>query len=137
MEKELNKFYDNITFINKELAKYEDKKGNIQLIPIGQLLCTLTYNELDSKQYETAIFGNIIDKDLEYEKETITKAVNKYEITKNKKDRNVIVDKEVEIYKVWILQNNLQVMKSYNNLKEAKNKLEEINNKILKQAELI
>lgn len=137
MEKELNKFYDNITFINKELAKYEDEKGNIQLIPIGQLLCTLTYNELDSKQYETAIFGNIIDKDLEYEKGTIIKAVNKYEITKNKKDRNVIVDKEVEIYKVWILQNNLQVMKSYNNLKEAKAKLEEINNKILKQAELI
>ena len=137
MEKELNKFYDNITFINKELAKYEDEKGNIQLIPIGQLLCTLTYNELDSKQYETAIFGNIIDKDLEYEKGTIIKAVNKYEITKNKNDRNVIVDKEVEIYKVWILQNNLQVMKSYNNLKEAKAKLEEINNKILKQAELI
>ena len=137
MEKELNKFYDNITFINKELAKYEDEKGNIQLIPIGQLLCTLTYNELDSKQYETAIFGNIIDKDLEYEKGIIIKAVNKYEITKNKKDRNVIVDKEVEIYKVWILQNNLQVMKSYNNLKEAKAKLEEINNKILKQAELI
>jgi hypothetical protein len=137
MEKDLIKFYNNITFINKELAKYEDEKGNIQILPIGQLICGLSYNELEEKQFENAKFGNLIDGDLEYKKDLVKKAVNKFEITKNKRDKNTIVDKEVEIYKIWILQNGLNISKSFNNLEEAKKKLEEINNKILKQAELI
>lgn len=137
MEKDLIKFYNNITFINKELAKYEDEKGNIQYLPIGQLICNLTYNELDDKQLEVAQFSKTIDKDIEYQKTTIIKPINKYEITKNKKDKNTLIDKEIEVYKVWVLQNALGVIKGYNNLEEAKNKFEEINGKILKQAQMI
>lgn len=137
MEKDLIKFYNNITFINKELAKYEDEKGNIQYLPIGQLICNLTYNELDEKQLEVAKFSKTIDKDIEYEKIKVIKTINKYEITKNKKDKNILMDHEVEVYRMWVLQNALGILKSYNNLEEAKNKFEEINDKILKQAEMI
>ena len=35
MEKDLIKFNENITKISKDIAKYEDTKGNYTLIPIG------------------------------------------------------------------------------------------------------
>ena len=97
MEKELIKFNENITKINKDIAKYEDEKGNYYLIPIGQLMCTCEYKELDEVSYKNALFEKIIDKDVEYMKKKTTKVVDKSTITHNKNDQGTLIDKEVEV----------------------------------------
>ena len=54
MERDLIKFNENITKVTKEIAKYEDEKGNYMLIPTGQLLCNVEYMELDEISYKKA-----------------------------------------------------------------------------------
>ena len=76
MERDLIKFNKNITKVKKEIAKYEDEKGNYMLIPTGQLLCNVEYMELDEISYKKALFEMIIDKDVEYNKIIITKPVD-------------------------------------------------------------
>ena len=46
MEIDLIKFNENITKTNNELAKYEDEKGNIFIIPIQSLFASCEYKEL-------------------------------------------------------------------------------------------
>ena len=70
MERDLIKFNKNITKVTKEIAKYEDEKGNYMLIPTGQLLCNVEYMELDEISYKKALFEMIIDKNAEYYKVT-------------------------------------------------------------------
>lgn len=136
MEKDLIKFNKNITKVTKEIAKYEDEKGNYMLIPTGQLLCNVEYMELDEISYKKALFEMIIDKDGEYNKITITKPVDKYTKTKNEKDKGTIIDAEVEVSQVWVVKNGLGLTKSFNNKEKALSSVEEINNKYLEMAEL-
>lgn len=136
MERDLIKFNKNITKVTKEIAKYEDKKGNYMLIPTGQLLCNVEYMELDEISYKKALFEMIIDKDVEYNKITITKPVDKYTKTKNEKDKGTIIDAEVEVSQVWVVKNGLGLTKAYNNKEKALSSVEEINNKYLEMAEL-
>ena len=136
MERDLIKFNKNITKVTKEIAKYEDEKGNYMLIPTGQLLCNVEYMELDEISYKKALFEMIIDKDVEYNKITVTKPVDKYTKTKNEKDKGTIIDAEVEVSQVWVVKNGLGLTKAFNVKKEALKLVEELNNKYLEMAEL-
>lgn len=136
MERDLIKFNKNITKVTKEIAKYEDEKGNYMLIPTGQLLCNVEYMELDEISYKKALFEMIIDKDAKYNKITITKPVDKYTKTKNEKDKGTIIDAEVEVSQVWVVKNGLGLTKAFNVKKEALKLVEELNNKYLEMAEV-
>ena len=136
MERNLIKFNKNITKVTKEIAKYEDEKGNYMLIPTGQLLCNVEYMELDEISYKKALFEMIIDKDVEYNKIIITKPVDKYTKTKNEKDKGTIIDAEVEVSQVWVVKNGIGLTKAFNVKKDALKLVEELNNKYLEMAEL-
>lgn len=136
MERDLIKFNKNITKVTKEIAKYEDEKGNYMLIPTGQLLCNVEYMELDEISYKKALFEMIIDKDVEYNKITVTKPVDKYIKTKNEKDKGTIIDAEVEVSQVWVVKNGLGLTKAFNGKDEALKLVNELNNKYLEMAEL-
>ena len=136
MERDLIKFNKNITKVTKEIAKYEDEKGNYMLIPTGQLLCNVEYMELDEISYKKALFEMIIDKDVEYNKITVTKPIDKYTKTKNEKDKGTIIDAEVEVSQVWVVKNGMGLTKAFNVKKDALKLVEELNNKYLEMAEL-
>lgn len=136
MERDLINFNKNITKVTKEIAKYEDEKGNYMLIPTGQLLCNVEYMELDEISYKKALFEMIIDKNVEYNKITITKPVDKYTKTKNEKDKGTIIDAEVEVSQVWVVKNGLGLTKAFNVKEEALKVVNELNNKYLEMAEL-
>lgn len=136
MERDLIKFNKNITKVTKEIAKYEDNKGNYILIPTGQLLCNVEYMELDEISYKKSLFEMIIDKDVEYNKITVTKPVDKYTKTKNEKDKGIIIDTEVEVSQVWVVKNGLGLTKAYNEKVRALQVVNELNNKYLEMAEL-
>ena len=136
MERDLIKFNERVSKLTKEIAKYEDEKGNYMLIPTGQLLCNVEYMELDEISYKKALFEMIIDKDVEYNKITITKPVDKYTKTKNEKDKGTIIDAEVEVSQVWVVKNGLGLTKAYDSKEKALSYVEEINNKYLEMAEL-
>lgn len=136
MERDLIKFNKNVSKLTKEIAKYEDEKGNYMLIPTGQLLCNVEYMELDEISYKKALFEKIIDKNIEYNKITITKPVDKYTKTENEKDKGTIIDVEVEVSQVWVVKNGLGLTKAFNVKEEALKLVNELNNKYLEMAEL-
>lgn len=136
MERDLVKFNKNITKMTKEIAKYEDEKGNYTLIPTAQLLCNVEYAELDEPAYKIALYERGIDKDLEYNKVKAIKVVDKSTLTGNKKDQGTLVDKEVEVSQVWFVRNGLGIVKSFNNKHDALKLVDELNTKYLEMAEL-
>lgn len=136
MEKDLIKFNENITKVTKEIAKYEDNKGNYTLIPVAQLLCNVEYMELDEVMYKKALFEKIIDKDTEYNKIKTTKVVDKSTITHNKKDQGTLVDNEVEVAQVWVVKNGIGLTKAFDEKVKALQTVNELNNKYLEMAEL-
>lgn len=136
MEKDLIKFNENITKVTKEIAKYEDNKGNYTLIPIGQLMCGCEYMELDEPMYKKALFEKIIEKDVEYNKIKVTKVVDKSTITHNKKDQGTLVDNEVEVSQVWVVKNGLGLTKSFDSKDKSLELVNELNDKYLEMAEL-
>lgn len=136
MERDLIKFNENITKVTKEIAKYEDEKGNYMLIPTGQLLCNVEYMELDEISYKKALFEKIIDKDVEYNKIKTTKPVDKYTKTKNEKDKGTIIDAEVEVSQVWIVKNGIGLTKAFDEKVRALKVVNDLNNKYLEMAEV-
>lgn len=136
MEKDLIKFNENITKVTKEIAKYEDEKGNYTLIPVAQLLCNIEYMELDEPMYKKALFEKIIEKDTEYNKIKTTKVVDKSTITHNKKDQGTLVDNEVEVSQVWVVKNGIGLTKSFDSKDKALELVNKLNNKYLEMAEL-
>lgn len=136
MERDLIKFNENITKVTKEIAKYEDEKGNYTLIPVAQLLCNIEYMELDEIMYKKALFEKIIEKDVEYNKIKTTKVVDKSTITHNKKDQGTLIDSEVEVSQVWVVKNGIGLTKAYDEKVRALQVVNELNNKYLEMAEL-
>lgn len=136
MKKDLIEFNKNITKLTKEIAKYEDEKGNYTLIPVAQLLCNIEYMELDEPMYKKALFEKIIDKDVKYNKIKTTKVVDKSTITHNKKDQGTLVDNEVEVSQVWVVKNGIGLTKAYDEKVRALQVVNELNDKYLKMAEL-
>lgn len=136
MERDLIKFNENITKVTKEIAKYEDEKGNYTLISVAQLLCNIEYMELDEPMYKKALFEKIIEKDTEYNKIKTTKVVDKSTITHNKKDQGTLVDNEVEVSQVWVVKNGIGLTKSFDSKDKALKVVNELNNKYLEMAEV-
>ena len=136
MERDLIKFNNNIKKVTKEIAKYEDEKGNYTLIQVAQLLCNIEYMELDEISYKKALFEKIIEKDVEYNKIKTTKVVDKSTITHNKKDQGTLVDNEVEVSQVWVVKNGIGLTKAYDEKVRALQVVNELNNKYLEMAEL-
>lgn len=136
MERDLIKFNENITKINKDIAKYEDNKGNYSLIPIGQLMCNCEYVELDEIGYKKALFEKLIKKEIKYNKIKTTKVVDKATITGKKQDQGTLVDKEIEVCQVWIVRNSLGISMAFEEKVRALAVVNEINDKYLKMAEL-
>ena len=136
MEKDLIKFNKNITKINKDIAKYEDEKGNVTILNIGSLLCGCEYLKLDEISYKKALFEKIVDKKIKYNKIKITKTVDKSTITHNKKDQGTLVDAEVEVSQVWVVKNGLGLTKAFDSKDKALELVNELNNKYLEMAEL-
>lgn len=136
MEKDLIKFNKNISKMTKEIVKYEDEKGNVALLNIGQLMCGCEYMELDEPMYKKALYEKIVDKDVKYNKIKTTKVVDKSTITNNKKDQGTLIDKDVEVSQVWVVKNGIGLTKAFNDKEKALKLVDELNNKYLEMAEL-
>lgn len=130
MERDLIKFNEKVEIINKDLAKYEDEKGNMYIIPTGQLVCNCSYMELDKNEYKLAVFNQQVE-DQEYSEIKIKRPSSKYERTKKEEDRWIIEDKELLIKQVWLVSNGLKISKSFAIKEDAIKYTEENNNEIL------
>lgn len=137
MERDLIKFNENIAKVSKDICKYEDEKGNLMLIPTGQLFASSEYMELDEVSYKKALFEKIINKDLEYTEIKVTKTIDKSTKTGNKKDQGTLIDSEVLVKQVWVVKNGVGLAKSFNNITEALNLVNGINKKYFEIAELV
>ena len=119
MEKDLIKCMEKISFFNKDFAQYLDEEKGIEfLFNTINAVANVDYLELDKQQYEVAKFQNKIE-DLEYEIETIKKAVPKNEITGKDEDKFTITEKDVAVRKVWNVSNRLGAYKSFTNKQSA------------------
>ena len=128
---ELDDYYEKIEYINKDVAVYTDEeKGNYFNISPVSLLANCLSQELEDEQLKTAVFNQSIPKNMIFKKKKTTKPVVKSDITKNPKDDNTIVDKEIEVNQIWIVSNGAGVKKVYADKDEAMNKAIEINKKI-------
>lgn len=125
MKKDLNNFLNNITMINKELAKYQDEKGNIIYAPLNALYCNCTYLELNKSQYEQMVFQQAIKED-DYNIIEIKTQVPKSEITKKEEDKFTLVDSTAKVRQVWIVANQLQFSACFKTKEEAEKLVKEI-----------
>lgn len=119
MEKELIKFMENVKLINKDFSQYIDEEKGIEfLFNTVNAVANVDYLELDKQQYEAAKFQKSID-DLEYEIETIKKAVPKNEVTGKDEDKFTITEKDVAVRKIWNVSNRMGAYKSFTNKQSA------------------
>lgn len=128
---ELKKFNENVKIIGNKLAKYEDEEGNILVFPASALICKCEYVKADESAKIQMEFNKDIPKNLELKKITATTQVFKNTITGNKRDKNTIVDQEVEVYEMWRVTNGLGTKQVFNNKEEAISYCNEINDKYL------
>ena len=136
MEKDLILFNDKISKFTKEIVKYEDEKGNLLLIPTGNLMCKVEYLELDEIGMKKALYENIVDKNETYNKIKVNRIVDKSSKTGNRKDAGILIDSEVEVSQVWVVTNGLGLNKSFKDKEKALNLAMTLNNKYLEMAEL-
>lgn len=137
MERNLLKFNKLITKLSKEIAKYEDEKGNYNVIPTGQLFCSCEYMELDEPLFKKALFEKIVDKNVKYNKIKVMRPVDKSTITNNKKDQGTIIDHEVEVSQVWVVKNGIGITSAFSDKDSALKVVNELNKKYLEMAELV
>lgn len=128
---ELRKFNENVKPIENKLARYEDSEGNILILPISGLICKCEYVKVDEANRVQMEFNKDIPKDMELNKITVTTQVFKNTITGNKRDKNTIVDQDVEVYEMWRVTNALGMKEVFNNKDEAIAYCNEINDKYL------
>ena len=136
MEKDLILFNDKISKLTKEIVKYEDEKGNLLLIPTGNLMCKVEYLELDEIGMKKALYENIVDKNETYNKIKVNRIIDKSSKTGNKKDAGTLIDSEVEVSQVWLVTNGLGINKSFKDKEKALNLAMTLNNKYLEMAVL-
>lgn len=128
---ELRKFNENVKPIENKLARYEDEEGNILILPISGLICKCEYVKVDEANRVQMEFNKDIPKDMELNKITVITQVFKNTITGNKRDKNTIVDQDVEVYEMWRVTNGLGMKEVFNNKDEAIAYCNEINDKYL------
>ena len=128
---ELRKFNENVKPIENKLARYEDEEGNILILPISGLICKCEYVKVDEANRVQMEFNKDIPKDMELNKITVITQVFKNTITGNKRDKNTIVDQDVEVYEMWRVTNGLGMKEVFNNKDEAIAYCNEMNDKYL------
>ena len=131
MEKDLCKFYDNISIINKDLAEYKDDKGNMFILNTVNLLLRVDHLELTKEEYTMAKFQQKVE-DLDYTITNIKKAVPKNEITGKDEDKYTITEKEVAVRNIYNVSNAFGIVKSFTNKEDALKLVENKNKEILK-----
>ena len=128
---DLKKFNETVETLENKLARYEDEEGNILILPVSGLICKCEHLKVDESNKVQMEFNKEIPKGLELNKVTVTTQVFKNTITGNKRDRNTIVDQEVEVYELWRVTNGLGMKLVFNNQEEAVNYCNDINNKYI------
>lgn len=130
MERNLCKFIDNTSIINKDLSLYADEKGNKFIFNTINAIVKVDYLELTKDEYQIAKFQQKID-DLDYKIINIKKRVPKNEITGKDEDKYTITEKEVAVRQVWNVSNPYGAYKSFTTKEEAIELADYINNKII------
>ena len=128
---DLKKFNETVETLENKLARYSDDEGNILILPLSGLICKCEHLKVDESNKVQMEFNKEIPKELELNKVTVTTQVFKNTITGNKRDRNTIVDQEVEVYELWRVTNGLGMKLVFNNQEEAVNYCNDINNKYI------
>ncbi|MEI3508756.1 MAG: hypothetical protein V8R01_06635 [Bacilli bacterium] len=128
---ELKKFNKNVKPIENKLARYEDTEGNVLILPISGLICKCEYVKVDEANRVQMEFNRDIPKHMKLNKITVTTQVFKNTITGNKRDKDTIVDQEVEVYELWRVTNGLGMKEIFDNKEEAVAYCNEINNKYM------
>lgn len=134
MERDLCKFIENVSIINKDLSLYSDNNGNMFVFNTINAIAKVDYLELSKEEYTTLKFQQKIE-DLDYTIENIKRPVPKSEITGKQEDKYTLVDKEVAVRKVWNVSNPYGAIKSFTNKEDAIALCKAINEKILKYYE--
>lgn len=133
MEKDLLKFMKNVTFIDKDMSEYEDENGNYYLIPNGQLITNVSFNQPTEEEYKIGKYQNIFE-DLDYKETTIKKKVTKDTITKKDKDKFTIIEVDTKVKNIWVVTNYLKATKCFTAKKEALELAKKINKEVLEQS---
>lgn len=131
-KRDLKEFMKNVDMLNKDLSTYEDEKGYYYVLGTAQLLCGVEYLPLEEPQFKMAVFNQEVDKNLDYKKITIKKTKVKSEITKNEKDKDKLIETDVEVTEVWVVKNQLKISKSFTTKEEALEFAKGINKVIFK-----
>ena len=131
MNKDLKEFMNNLT-IGKERTKYQDEKGNIMTFRTSELYPSCAYLTLTETEYNNALFNGTIKKD-DYNKTKIMRPVPKNTITGKEKDKDTIVDQEVEAFEIWVVANQFGYTTSFNNQYEAVKLVEDIEEKLINE----
>ena len=128
IEKDLKKFIDNLQVTSKEdFLLYEDEKGNMYFLPKTQCIVGVEYNEFTDEEMEILRKDNTIPKEMEFNKIKVNKIIPKNKITGKEKDKNTLVEQEVEVNQVWFVKNALKMHTTFNNKEEAKAYFEKVN----------
>lgn len=130
MEKDLIKFMKNVKFIDKDMSEYEDENGNYYLIPNGQLITNVSFNQPTEEEYKIGKYQNIFE-DLDYKETTIKKKVTKDTITKKEKDKFTIVEVDTKVKNIWVVSNYLKATKCFTTKKQALELAKKINKEVL------
>lgn len=128
MNKDIVEFMKNIE-IREETSKYKDSKGNILYIPTNALYPTCSYLTLTDDEYQQALFKGQVKKD-DYSKTKVKRPVSKDKITGKEKDKLTIVEKEMEVYQIWVVSNQLGFTHSFKDVEEAIKFVEGIEEKL-------
>ena len=137
IEKDLKKFIDNLQVTSKEdFLLYEDEKGNMYFLPKSQCIVGVEYNEFTDEEMDILRKDNTIPKEMKFNTVKVNKIIPKNKITGKEKDKNTLVEQEVEVNQVWFVKNGIGLTKSFTNKEEALTYVEKINNKYFEMAEV-
>lgn len=130
MTKDLVKFYNNLKEING-VYQYEDSEGNYCILDDKKFLSVgVFYQELSEEELIQARFKQEIDKNIKLNTIKVNKPVDKSTITHKEKDKGTLIDKETEVYQVWICSNGLGLKSCFNTKEEALELAKKINKRL-------
>jgi hypothetical protein len=130
MIKDLEEYYKHIKYINDRVAEYEDEEGNYFQVTPSNLLVAVQYQALNKQEYEQAVFGQLVPKDIICKEIDIDKIIPKNEVTHNDKDKFTLTTIKQKAKQVWFVMNSVGIKKAYNDKEEALKVAKEINKKI-------
>lgn len=133
MKKEnLVKYMSKIHFDKKNLAEYiDDEKGIRYTVTLGHLMPSLERITATEEELKKLLFEQKVEKGMVFEKIKETRPALKYEETKKEEDKNILIDKEYEVYEFWNVTNALNILKSFNNKQEATKMYENIRKAVI------